>query len=98
MVRSNMLCSLVVIPGVGTPTPHLWADGSQECWLRTIKFDKVTPEHFTAAYFDHDLLPNDKFSWQALLSQSSRLLDELSTLHESKEVCHTPKLTLHSGW
>src|SRR5271156_582633 len=68
--------SLVVVPGIGTPSAHLWKSGTDSIWPHQIS-RKLGSTTTYFAWWDHGLKDSKLLSWDSLSRSAHRLLHAL---------------------
>lgn len=75
-VSTNICSSLVVVPGIGTPSAQLWKSGTDSIWPYLIS-RKLGSSTTYFAWWDHGLTDSKLLSWDSLSRSAHRLLHAL---------------------
>jgi hypothetical protein len=76
-------CSIIAIPGYGTPPVEAW-DLELEVEKSITTADGVSKAHIYAFEFDTSF--SCLFEWQMILSRGNDLLEQLARLHAASQV------------
>jgi pimeloyl-ACP methyl ester carboxylesterase len=75
-LAANICSSLVVVPGIGTPSAQLWKSGGDSIWPHQIS-RKLGSTSTYFAWWDHGLTDSKLLSWDNLSRSAHRLLHAL---------------------
>lgn len=80
----DLSSSYIIVPGIGTSPVQSWSNGDGGIWLSSVP--PTTNPNIAIYCFEHELRPDDSFSWNGIFEQGAELLDELIKLGGDEEV------------